>query len=73
MTGFRTIGEWPVLRKPITIGIAVAYTHCPRKAFVLLHPASCDAMVRINHDSSPNGDSYSPQAFSGRYAVTDDD
>jgi predicted RecB family nuclease len=119
--------------KPITSEIAVAYTHCPRKAFHLLHAAcppppheyeslcrdrgaahreryaaqlrregyelarsdregldagspylvgvdlrasdlaaACDALVRIDHDPSPEGPSYSPQLFAGTYSVTED-
>jgi predicted RecB family nuclease len=119
--------------KPITPEIAVAYTHCPRKAFLLLHAASppmpheyesicrdrgaahreryaaqlrreghelarsdreglgagypyfvgvdlrasdlaaaCDALVRIDHDPSPEGPSYSPHLFTGTYSVTED-
>jgi predicted RecB family nuclease len=118
---------------PITTEIAVAYTHCPRKAFLLLNAASppppheyeslcrdrgaahreryadqlrrdghelatcdregldaghrflvvgdlrasdlsasCDALVRIDQDSSPEGHSYSPLVFAGTYSVTDD-
>jgi predicted RecB family nuclease len=121
------------MRKPITADIAVAYTHCPRKAFLLLNAASppppheyeslcrdrgaahrerytaqlrrdghevargdreaigagyrhlvgvdlqvsdlsapCDALVRIDHDSSPEGHSYSPQLFAGTYSITDE-
>ena len=40
MSGPRTIEEWSVMGKPITTEIAVAYTHCPRKAFLLLNAAS---------------------------------
>ena len=119
--------------KPITTEIAVAYTHCPRKAFLLLNAsspplpheydclcrdrgkshreryayqlsrdghevancdqeglgsghrylvgvelrasdlsASCDVLVRLDHDSSPEGHSYSPQVFAGMYSVTDE-
>jgi predicted RecB family nuclease len=119
--------------KPITTEIAVAYTHCPRKAFLLLNAdsppppheyeslcrsrgaahreryaaqlcrdghevargdreaigaghrylvgvdlqasdlsASCDAPVRIDHDSPPEAHSYIPQVFAGTYSVTDD-
>jgi predicted RecB family nuclease len=119
--------------KPITTEIAVAFTHCPRKAFLLLNAtgpppphgyeslcrdrgaahrdrytdqlwreghdvargdreglsaghrylvgvdlqasdlsASCDALVRIDQDSSPEGQTYSPLVFAGTYSVTDD-
>src|SRR5689334_2039502 len=33
---------------------------------------SCDALVRIDHDSAPEGQSYSPLVFAGTYSVTDD-
>ena len=133
MSGPRTIEEWSVMGKPITTEIAVAYTHCPRKAFLLLNAASppppheydslcrdrgkahreryayqlsrdghevancdrkgldsghrylvgvdlrasdlsasCDVLVRLDHESSPKGHFYSPQVFAGTYSVTDE-
>jgi predicted RecB family nuclease len=119
--------------KPITTEIAEAYTHCPRKAFLLLNAvsppppheyvflcrsrgeahreryvaqlrrdsqdvargdqerldtghrylvgvdlqesdlsASCDVLVRIDQDSSPEGPTYSPLVFAGTYSATED-
>jgi predicted RecB family nuclease len=117
----------------ITSEVAVAYTHCPRKAFLLLQTASppppheyeslcrargkshrerylarlrrdghevvgydrdglgaghrylvgvdlragdlsasCDVVVRIDHDPSPEGHFYCPQVVAGTYSITED-
>jgi predicted RecB family nuclease len=119
--------------KLITTEVAVAHTHCPRKAFLLLNTASppppheyesfcrargeahrerylaqlrwagpvavgydqggfeaeyryfgavdlrtgnlsafCDALVRVEHDSSPEGHFYCPQVVAGTYSITED-